>query len=170
MMACAERKKEYKVYGAWEEFFLNRESRIPDCTCGAHLVQFSSHLGSHFCPMFPVLHIHRPGRQGPAVWNKLDPEAELVIFLFCLQRCCKGSQLYFEILLEVFVRGVMILKMFHFFLACMRKGLPSNSMAVTASCMVSQLPGPNQSHTRRHMHTHSHRHINTETCMNAHTK
>lgn len=101
------------------------------------------------------------GRQGPVIWNELDTGVELVIFLFCLQKCCKGHQLYFEILLEVFVRGVMILKMFHFFLACMRKGLHSNSMAVTASCMLLQLPVPNQSHTETHAHTftraHQHR-------------
>lgn len=160
MMECAERKKGCKDCGE-EFFFLNRESRMPDCTSGAHLVQFTSHLGSHSCPMLPVLHTHRPGRQGPVIWNELDPGVELVIFLFCLQNCGKGHQLYFEILPEVFVRGVMTLKMFHFFLARMRKGLHSNSMAVTASYMSLQLPVPNQSHTETHAHTftqaHKHR-------------
>lgn len=155
-------RKENKGYG--EEFpFFNRESRMPGCTCGAHLVQFTSHLGSHSCPMLPVLHIHRPRRQRPLVWNELDPGVELGIFLFCLRKCCKESQFYFEILLDVFFRGVMMLKMFHFFLACMRKRLPSNRMAVTASCMVSQLPVPNQLHTQTHAHTftqaHKHRDI-----------
>lgn len=68
-------KKACKDFGAGKEcFFLTRENRMPDLACEAHLVQLTSHLGSHSHLILPeVLHIRRPEKQGPVVWNELDP-------------------------------------------------------------------------------------------------